>query len=195
MAVGPDTLSDVTEAQYDDVDALLRDAFPTGGEARLVRRLRADGDMLYEAQKPWLGQIGGYFALSRMRAPEGWACLAPMAVRPEWQGGALAENYPNMEEGGPEDELNRGPWRFGTRMLQELRLLYEIPSGEVQARLPKTIVVLGKPTFYGRFGFSRARAQKLRSPYPIEYTLILRRGDDSPDETLIYPAAFSDTGT
>jgi putative acetyltransferase len=108
MVIGPDTLRGVTEAQFDEVDALLRDAFPTDDEARLVRQLRADGEMLYEFQKPWMGKIGGYFALSRMQAPEGWVCLAPMAVRPEWQSGKLAESNPNMEVGGPKDERYRG---------------------------------------------------------------------------------------
>ena len=41
MVIGPDTLNGVTEAQFDDVDALLRAAFPTDAEARLVRQLRA----------------------------------------------------------------------------------------------------------------------------------------------------------
>lgn len=192
MVVGPDTSNSVKEEHFDEVEKLLKAAFPTDAEARLVRQLRADGDMLYECRKPWDGKIGGYFALSRMQAPEGWACLAPMAVRPEWQGGKLAENNPNMEVGGPKDELYRRPWRFGTRMLRELQALVEIPLERLPASAPKTIVVLGKPSFYGRWGFSQERAQKLRSPYPLKYTLILRHGDDVPEAELIYPRAFSE---
>ncbi len=192
MGVGPDTMRVVTEDQFDEVDALLCAAFPTAAEARLVRRLRADDDMLHEFQTPWAGKIGGYFALSRMQAPYGWACLAPMAVRPEWQGGKLAENNPNMTVRGPQDETYRRPWRIGTRMLQHLQVLYEIPSEMYKARLPETVVVLGNPAFYGRWGFDKTRAQHLISPYPLEHTLILRRGDDIPSETLIYPKAFSD---
>jgi putative acetyltransferase len=141
--------------------------------------------MLYEFQKPWMGKIGGYFALSRMQGPEGGACLAPMAVRPEWQGGKLAEAKPNMGVGGSKDEANCGPWRFGTLMLQHLQAYYDIQTEEIQARLPTAIVVLGKPSFYGRWGFSLEQAQKLRSPYPLEYTLILQRGEEVPEETLI----------
>ncbi len=192
MVVGPDTMRGVTEDQFDEVDALLCAAFPTDAEARLVRKLREDGDMLHEFQTPWAGKIGGYFALSRMQAPERWACLAPMAVRPEWQGGKLSENNPNMTVGGPKDETYRSPWRFGTRMLQHLQVLYEIPSETYGARLPETVVVLGNPAFYGRWGFDKARAQNLISPYPLEHTLILRRGNDIPSETLIYPRAFSE---
>ncbi|MDC0658156.1 N-acetyltransferase [Leisingera sp. SS27] len=191
MVVGPDFSSSVKEEHFDEVEALLLAAFPTDAEARLVRQLRADGDMLAEFQKPWDGRIGGYYALSRMQAPAGWACLAPMAVRPEWQGGRLAERNPNMEAGGPEDESNRRPWRFGTRMLRELAQCYEMPAEAFEGQLPETIVVLGKPSFYGRYGFSLERAQKLKSPYPLEYTLILRRGDDVPEAELIYPRAFS----
>ena len=191
MVAGPDTLQQVTQAQFDEVEALLQAAFETDAEARLVRQLRADGDMLIEFQKPWDGRIGGYFALSRMQAPAGWACLAPMAVRPEWQGGKLAEQNPNMEVGGAKEELYRSPWRFGSRMMQELEALFDLPVERLAVKMPETIVVLGKPSFYGRYGFRTDRAQNLTSPYPLEYTLILRRGEDSPAQTLIYPQAFS----
>lgn len=191
MVVGPDFSTNVTNTDYDEVDALLCAAFPTDAEARLVRRLREDGDMWHEALKPWAGRIGGYYALSRMQAPEGWACLAPVAVLPEWQGGALAENNPNMQPGGPKDAVYRSPWRFGSRMMQELASFYEISTSSFHDRLPETIVVLGKPSFYGRAGFSLERARRLSSPYPVEYTLILRRGDDVPETELIYPKAFS----
>ncbi|WP_122074045.1 GNAT family N-acetyltransferase [Pseudophaeobacter sp. EL27] len=191
MVVGPDFTTNVEEAQFDEVEALLKAAFPTDAEARLVRRLRADGDMLGEFQKPWEGKIGGYFALSRMQGPKGWACLAPMAVRPEWQGGKLAEDNPNMEVGGPRDELYRGSWRFGSRMLRELADQYEGAAGEPVSHLPEAIVVLGEPSFYGRYGFSQARAQNLTSPYPLSHTLILKCGVDLPEEKLVYPAAFA----
>jgi putative acetyltransferase len=191
VVVGPDFSTKVVETQQDEVEGLLKAAFPTDAEARLVRQLRADGDMLFEVQKPWEGRIGGYFALSRMRTPRGWACLAPMAVRPEWQGGRLAENTPHMEVGAEQEEAYRRPWRFGSRMLRELAGLINGVTGDLQPRLPEVIVVLGKPSFYGRCGFSLARAQKLQSPYPLSHTLILKRGVDVPEERLIYPLAFS----
>lgn len=191
MVSGPDTLQQVTQAQFDEVEALLQAAFETDAEARLVRQLRADGDMLMEFQKPWDGRIGGYFALSRMQAPAGWACLAPIAVRPEWQGGRLADSLPKVYAAGVEVKRHRPSFRFGSRMLQELEAMFEIPLERLPAGVPNTIVVLGKPSYYGRYGFSLERAQKLQSPYPLEYTLILRRGEDSPAQTLVYPQAFS----
>lgn len=53
-----------------------------------------------------------------------------------------------------------------------------------------TVVVLGNPDFYGANGFSTARAARLQSRYPVKYMLLAGPGDDAPEDTLIYPAAF-----
>ncbi len=55
----------------------------------------------------------------------------------------------------------------------------------------QTTVVVGKPSFYARAGFSRARAAGLTSPYPLESTLLHRPGDDVPNDIVIYPAEFA----
>lgn len=74
------------------VAALLKAAFGGEEEARLVDRLRKDGVMAGESVLPGpegpAGHAGpvGYFALSQMRAPKGWLCLAPVAIHPDWQG-------------------------------------------------------------------------------------------------------------
>ncbi|MCE8508237.1 N-acetyltransferase [Ruegeria pomeroyi] len=70
----------------DLVDALLRSAFDTGAEADLVRELRADRDIATEITFQEFGELLGYAALSWMRAPDGWLCLAPLAVAPKAQG-------------------------------------------------------------------------------------------------------------
>lgn len=124
--------------------------------------------------------IAGYAALSRMREPEGWACLAPVAVLPSMQNGAAAPKKPDG-----------GNYHIGTRLVQELAMVSGMGK---QADRPRTIVVLGKPGFYQRAGFSLKRARKLSSPYPIEYTLIARSSEDAPEGTLIYPSAFSELG-
>lgn len=54
------------------------------------------------------------------------------------------------------------------------------------------IVVLGETGFYERAGFSNARAARLKSPYPIEHTLLAGPGEGAPEKELIYPAAFSE---
>lgn len=183
--VAPDTSRDVRRADHAAVDALLRAAFEGEGEMRLVRQLRADGDMWVEVVKPWQGQIAGYFALSRMRAPVGWVCRAPVAVLPEWQDGRLVEGNPKWQAGMADEERYRAPWRIGGRMMREVAAVIGVGPDR-----PECVVVLGRPSFYERFGFSKDRACNLSSPYPIESTMILGGGEDAPNEALIYPKAF-----
>lgn len=183
MVIGPDTVRKPRRDEFDEIHDLLVAAFDTPAEAKLVRQLRNDGAMAIELVKPWEGNIGAYVALSRMQAPEGWLCLAPIAVRPKWQGGALTLSLGQKQQ-----------FRFGSRLLSQLALshkrgLFAKPFGE-----DVSIVVLGKPSFYQRAGFSLDRARNLTSPYPLEYTLILRHGEEAPEATLVYPSAFEALG-
>lgn len=166
MVVGPDFARQMRADEAEAVDALLHAAFPGPQEAGLVRGLRADGAMVAEFV------MGGpldlaYAAISRMEAPPGWLCLAPVAVTPAAQG--------------------RG---IGSRLV---RLVVEALRGGILSTsgedLP-TLVVLGKPSFYARAGFSLERAARLTSPYPIDHTLIARPGTDMPEARLVYPRAF-----
>jgi putative acetyltransferase len=185
MVVGPDHMRVMRPEEEAEVDALLRVAFPGLEEAELVRALRADGAMLAEIVTPWEDRIGAYAGISRMVAPEGWFALAPVAVLPEWQNGVLG-----IRDG---DESLRHFYRFGTRLV---RMLAEMFNGSVVPNLFRqsdgspTLVVLGKPSFYARCGFSSERAAQLVSDYPVDHLLIARAGNDSPEETLVYPAAF-----
>ena len=65
---------------------MLEAAFETTGEARLVDALRRSGAIAGEVVLPYQGGVVGYYAVSQMRAPQGWLCLAPVAIDPEWQG-------------------------------------------------------------------------------------------------------------
>jgi putative acetyltransferase len=184
MVIGPD-VSEMRPEDHDEVDALLRGAFPGPDEAELVLRLRADRAMVSERVMRWQGRIGAYAGISRMVAPEGWFALAPVAVLPEWQNG-----------GSGRDPAGLQPWqRLGTWIVQQTASLY-IDFGhrmrpELQPKDGKpTLVVLGKPSFYARCGFSQERAARLIGPYPIRNTLIARPGDDVPEVTLVYPPAF-----
>ena len=84
------------------IEALLRAAFEQQDEADLVAALRRDGAIWVE----WVATTGttivGFAALSRMRAPDGWACLAPVAVQPEHQnqgiGGALTRRAAGFDQ-------------------------------------------------------------------------------------------------
>ncbi len=145
------------------VRAMLCAAFDTEDEADLVEALRASGDMEYE----WVldGPEGpvAYAALSRMRAPEGWLCLAPVAVWPAAQGQGHG-----------------------------LRLMQKIVHWASAAPDARRIVVLGSVPFYEKAGFSNARAARLETPYPVAHTLYLGPGNDCPSARLVYPAAFDD---
>jgi putative acetyltransferase len=184
MVSGPD-VSAMRPEDVGEVEALLLAAFPGPEEAKLVRNLRAVGAMLSERIMRWRGRIGAYAGISRMVAPQGWYALAPVAVLPEWQNGALGRDQPGMEP----------YYRFGTRIVRQTAELYIEFAHAMRPELkPKdgkpTLVVLGKPSFYARCGFSLERAARLTSPYPIANTLIARAGDDNPVETLVYPPAF-----
>jgi len=170
LVIGSDVSHELRQEQQEEVDALLRSAFGGDEEVELVHNLRQSGDMAVELVKAWNGRIAGYAALSRMRAPIGWLCLAPVAVLPEFQRGALA----------PDGQPKRD-WQIGRRLVEDI-LTY--------ASTPKQIVVLGQPEFYEKCGFSRARAAGLTTPYPLEFTMLAGHGDDVPKETLVYPPAF-----
>lgn len=175
MVIEPDFSQEMKQSQAVEVDALLRAAFEGEEEVELVHRLRQDGDMALELVKPWSGRIAGYAALSRMRQPEGWLCLAPVAVWPEFQRGAKT----------PRDQDKRH-WQIGRRLVSELVAAAKDADFD---KIP-AIVVLGQPEFYEKCGFSRARAARLTTPYPVEFTMLAAPGDDIPAETLVYPAVF-----
>ena len=75
---------------------------------------------------------------------------------------------------------------LGTRLVaMTLRLL---------AIKAQSVVVVGKPSFYERCGFSAARAAGLRSPYPAHVTAFAGPGDDLPMAQVVYPDAFARLG-
>lgn len=86
MLNGPDFTRDMRRGEEDAVDALLRVAFAGPDEAALVHQLRKDRVIAGESVLAAQGEVIGYFALSLMRAPKRWLCLAPVAVHPDWQG-------------------------------------------------------------------------------------------------------------
>ena len=138
MALPPDiTITVETAADADGIDAVHRSAFPTPGEARLVRMLRAAGRLEVSIVARERGQVIGHVAFSPV-TPESGPCgtgLAPLAVVPERQrhgvGAALVE--------------------AGLAACRALAIPYA--------------VVLGDPRYYSRFGFTSASAQGLHDEY------------------------------
>ena len=72
--------------------------------------------------------------------------------------------------------------RLGARLVGRVMQLVRIKQ--------QRVVVIGKPSFYARAGFSQVRAAGLKLPYPLEYTGYFGPGDDVPAAEVIYPAAF-----
>ena len=129
-----------TEADRAAIDAVNVAAFGGRIEADLVKRLRADGDLVLSLVAEGNGRVVGHVAFSRLivrdAAEEREAVsLAPLAVIPAFQrrgiGSALvAAGHAALREGG--ESLS---------------------------------IVLGEPTYYGRFGYSHARAAGFDSVY------------------------------
>lgn len=133
-------IRDEAPADREAIDRVNRGAFGGEEEARIVRRLRADGLAAASLVAEDGGAVVGHLMLSwlptvvdgrRVRA----AALAPMAVLPGYQ--------------------RRG---IGSRL---------VAAGLAAARRLgiEAIIVVGHPEYYPRFGFSAAAAAHLSAPF------------------------------
>ncbi len=156
----PSFTRDAREADHDAIDRLLIASFGGAEEAQLVRDLRADGAIWQETVMPWGDEMAGYLAISRFVAPEGWLCLAPVAVHPDWQGAGRGQF---MVEGAVE---------------------------EFSKKLNRYMVVVGDGKFYRRCGFLATRAARLTSPFGTKNTLLVGPEMSVPAEMLVYPKPF-----
>ena len=75
-------LREVTPNDHLFVSILLQTAFDGPDQARLVERLRLDGDMAMEllAVDEQTGKAIGHMSFAKLHAPAGWWSLAPVAV-------------------------------------------------------------------------------------------------------------------
>ena len=140
-------------------------AFARPDEARLVERLRADEDAMFELVAEADGAVVGHILFSRLWADRDdlYAALAPVSVAPGRQGTGLGSA---LVRAG----LERAP-QFGAI----------------------GVLVLGEPAYYGRFGFTRQAALAVRSPFSaLEafQALALFDGAFEAPMTVAYPAAF-----
>ena len=148
------------------IAAVVEAAFATPVEARLVERLRADGDVLFELVSEDDGEITGHILFSRLWADryEMFAALAPMAVRPDLQRRGLGSDLV----------------RTGLATAREFGA-----SG---------VLVLGHPAYYPRFGFSAETAARVKAPYsgsPSFMALALEDGAFDAPISVAYPEAFA----
>ncbi|MEJ8570892.1 N-acetyltransferase [Microbaculum marinum] len=155
-----------TGADTATIHNLVTCAFDSGLEARLVDRLRADGDLVLSLVAELNGKIVGYAGFSRL-AIQGRAlkatALAPVAV---------ARTY-----------RRRG---IATALVREgIRRLEEADEN--------LVFVLGDPPFYQRFGFDGRVARQYCAQWsgPAFMALELaRRVEPDSRPKVQYPAAF-----
>ncbi|MFN3584574.1 GNAT family N-acetyltransferase [Phenylobacterium sp.] len=159
----------IRHARADDHSAiadLVAQAFGRADEARLVERLRADGDVLFELVADNGGAPDGHILFSRLWADryELFAALAPLAVRPDSQragvGSALV--------------------RAGLDSAREFGA--------------HGVLVLGDPAYYARFGFAAQTAAQVRAPYAGRASfqaLALEPGAFDAPLNVAYPDAFT----
>jgi putative acetyltransferase len=156
------------EAQGDapQIRELLEASFPGYGEADLVDVLRRDGDIVLSLVAEESDFIIGHILFSRLMV-EGQAgsaravALAPLAVYTEYQQQGIA-----------------------TRLVRE--------GHACLAAMGETLsVVLGEPSYYGRFGYSHRRAAQFESDYQSPYLMALSFGAAPWEGRLVYPRAFS----
>lgn len=153
-------------SDHEAISQIVEAAFGQADEARLVKRLRADGDVLFELVAEQGGEVAGHILFSRLWADraELFAALAPLAVKPGVQNDGLGSALVRRSLECARD--------FGAH----------------------GVIVLGHPAYYPRFGFSREAAAKVASPYsssPSFMALALEPGAFDAPLTVAYPEAFA----
>jgi putative acetyltransferase len=153
-------------ADHEAIAHVVEAAFGQADEARLVERLRADEDALFELVAEEAGVVVGHIMFSRLWADryEMFAALAPLAVRPDLQRTGLGSA---LVRAGLESARD-----FGAH----------------------GVIVLGHPEYYPRFGFSAETAGKIAAPYagsPSFMALALEDGAFERPLSVAYPDAFS----
>lgn len=156
-----------TAADHQAIARLTEAAFGQAAEARLVERLRADGDARIALVAEQGGELAGHVMLSAMGAPPPLRALAlaPLSVAPGWQGRGVG----SLLVRAAVQAAGRGGWDL--------------------------LVVLGEPGFYGRLGFRAEAAAAFLSPYagPHLMALALRPGLPAPGGRLAHAPAFAST--
>lgn len=153
-------------ADHAAVFEVHRAAFETDAEARLVDALRNDGSIVLSLIAEIDGEVAASAIYSRLLfdgEDKGATALAPVAVKPGWQG--------------------RG---IGSALIREAHERLR-KAGE------RIVLVLGDPEYYERFGFSGEAASRLRTPYdgPHLMALALAHEGVSGEASVSYPPAFA----
>jgi putative acetyltransferase len=150
----------------DQIRDLLQACFPGYREADLVDGLRRDRDLVLSLVAEDQGVVIGYIGFSRVNVVEADSsapavALAPLAVYTEYQQQGVA-----------------------TRLVREAHACLAYMGEHLS-------IVLGEPTYYGRFGYSHRRAIYFESEYQSPYLMAISFGAAPWEGRLVYPAAFS----
>lgn len=144
------------EEEYDveRVREIVRAAFPTDAESRLVDALRANSKATISLVAVHRNEVVGHILFSPVSTTPPSAAkglgLAPVAVRP------------NMQSQG----IGALLIREGLRRCKELGYDY--------------CVVLGGPKYYQRFGFEKASRFDIRNEYGVDDEFMVLRFSDRP---------------
>ncbi len=150
-----------------DIRDVELQAFGQPAEADLVEALVAGGDTVLELVATQEGEIVGHILFSRLIVENGTdrfpaVALAPLSVKPKRQDSGI-----------------------GTALVEAAHALLK-DAGETLS------VVLGEPSYYGRFGYAHERAAGFASDYQCEALQALAWGDAPASGRLVYARAFSD---
>lgn len=156
-----------TPADHHAVADLLENAFPGPDEARLVERLRTDGDLVMALVAEHAGEIVGFVAFSLMVAPFRAIGLAPVAVRADRRRRGVADR------------------------------LIRVAIDQAKAEGWDAAFVLGEPAYYRRFGFRPAYAAGFDCIYAGPHLMAMPFGADMPSHTgtIAYAPAFASLDT
>jgi putative acetyltransferase len=148
------------------VAIVVERAFGQADEARLVDRLRADGDAVISLVAIVEDIVAGHVMLSRMAAPFRALGLAPVSVSPDYQRSGIG------------------------------RALVEAGLKQARERGWQAVFVLGDPAYYERFGFRLDLAQGFSSPYAGAHFMVLPLGAELPARRgrIDYAPAFASLG-
>ncbi|WP_217602205.1 GNAT family N-acetyltransferase [Chitinophaga sp. GbtcB8] len=140
-------------------------AYSSGTESFIIKALRANGQLTVSLVAEEEGVLIGHIAISPVTissGSEGWFGLGPVSVMPSKQGSGVGSG------------LTRAA-------IDALRKLHAAGC-----------VVLGEPSYYGRFGFrSDARLQYLHAP--AEYFQVQSFTGEIPEGTVEYHNSFNVT--
>ncbi len=158
MFIRNETIADIV-----NIAAVIERAFGRADEARLVERLRNDGDAAISLVATSGDAVVGHVLLSPMSAPFRALGLAPLSVLPQWQ--------------------RRG---IGSALVKSA-------VQRARAQEYRAIFVLGDPDYYGRFGFRTDLAVGFSSPYAGPHFMVLPLGGALPvvRGRVQYAAAFA----